>query len=42
MQVREVGSGATQRLAREKLLEAARRRQIDVVLVWHWTAGADR
>ena len=34
MQVREVGSGATQRLAREKLLEAARRRQIDVVLVW--------
>jgi putative DNA-invertase from lambdoid prophage Rac len=34
MQVREVGSGATQRQAREKLLEAARRRQIDVVLVW--------
>jgi predicted site-specific integrase-resolvase len=31
MQVREVGSGATQRQAREKLLEAARRRQIDVV-----------
>jgi putative DNA-invertase from lambdoid prophage Rac len=34
MQVREVGSGATQRQAREKLLEAARRRQVDVVLVW--------
>ena len=34
MQVREVGSGATQRQAREKLLEAARRREIDAVLVW--------
>jgi DNA invertase Pin-like site-specific DNA recombinase len=34
MQVREVGSGAAQREAREKLLQAARRRQIDVVLVW--------
>jgi putative DNA-invertase from lambdoid prophage Rac len=34
MQVREVGSGAAQRHAREKLLEAARRREIDVVLVW--------
>src|SRR5271167_3315272 len=34
MQVREVGSGAPKRQAREKLLEAARRRQIDVVLVW--------
>jgi DNA invertase Pin-like site-specific DNA recombinase len=34
MQVREVVSGATQRQAREKLLEAARRREIDVVLVW--------
>lgn len=34
MQVREVGSGATRRQAREKLLEAARRRAIDVVLVW--------
>src|SRR4051812_34872119 len=33
-QVREVNSGATQREAREKLLEAARRREIDVVLVW--------
>ncbi|MGH9719430.1 MAG: recombinase family protein [Bryobacteraceae bacterium] len=34
MQVREVGSGAVQREVREKLLEAARRREIDVVLVW--------
>jgi DNA invertase Pin-like site-specific DNA recombinase len=33
MQVREVGSGAAKRQAREKLLEAARRREIDVVLV---------
>ena len=34
VQVREVGSGAAKREAREKLLEAARRREIDVVLVW--------
>ena len=34
MQIREVGSGAAQRQARERLLEAARRREIDVVLVW--------
>jgi len=34
MQVKEVGSGASQRQAREKLLQAARRREIDVVLVW--------
>ena len=34
MQVKEVGSGASQRQLREKLLDAARRRQIDVVLVW--------
>jgi len=32
--VREVGSGAAKREAREKLIEAARRREIDVVLVW--------
>src|SRR4029077_14529668 len=32
--VREVGSGAAKRKAREKLLETARRREIDVVLVW--------
>jgi hypothetical protein len=34
MQVKEVGSSAAQREAREKLLEAARRREIDSVLVW--------
>jgi DNA invertase Pin-like site-specific DNA recombinase len=34
MQVREVNSGAAKREAREKLLEAARRRDIDLVLVW--------
>jgi DNA invertase Pin-like site-specific DNA recombinase len=34
MQIREIGSGATKREARETLLEAARRREIDVVLVW--------
>ncbi len=34
MQVREVGSGAAHRQARERLMEAARRREIDIVLVW--------
>src|ERR1700694_459635 len=34
LQVKEVGSGASQRQLREKLLNAARRREIDVVLVW--------
>ena len=34
MQVREVNSGAVKREGRERLLEAARRREIDVVLVW--------
>ena len=34
MQVKEVGSGASQQQMREKLLEAARRREVDVVLVW--------
>ena len=33
MQVKEVGSGATQRQRREELMEAARRRKIDVVVV---------
>src|SRR5213593_5236938 len=32
LQVKEIGSGASQR--REKLLEAAHRREIDMVLVW--------
>ena len=34
LQVREVNSGAAQREAREKILEAARRREIDLVVVW--------
>jgi hypothetical protein len=34
MQMKEVGSGASQRQMREKLIEAARRRDIDVALVW--------
>jgi DNA invertase Pin-like site-specific DNA recombinase len=34
MQVKEVGSGASERQMRGKLIEAARRRDIDVVLVW--------
>lgn len=34
MQVREVNSGGAKREAREKLLEAACRREIDLVLVW--------
>lgn len=34
MQVNEVGSGAAHREARERLMEAARRREADVVLVW--------
>ena len=34
LQVREVNSGAARREAREKLLEASRRREIDLVLVW--------
>ncbi len=32
--IREIGSGASQRERGEKLLEAARRPEIDVVLVW--------
>ncbi len=34
LQVKEVGSGAVQRQLRGKLLDAARRREINVVLVW--------
>src|SRR5215471_15866564 len=34
LQVREMNSGAVRREAREKVLVAARRREIDVVLVW--------
>ena len=34
VQLKEVGSGTVRREVREKLLEAARRREIDVVVVW--------
>src|SRR5271168_4016284 len=34
MQVKEVGSGAIARKQRQELIDAARRREIDVVLVW--------
>jgi DNA invertase Pin-like site-specific DNA recombinase len=34
LQIREVSSGAARREAREKILEAVRRRDIDLVLVW--------
>src|SRR3954452_919948 len=34
LQVKEVGSGASERELRQKMMEAARRRQIDIVLVW--------
>src|SRR5438105_5422372 len=33
-EVKEVGSGAKQRPQREELLKAARRRELDVILVW--------
>jgi putative DNA-invertase from lambdoid prophage Rac len=33
-QVKDVGSGARERSGREELLKAARRREIDVVVVW--------
>jgi hypothetical protein len=34
MQVKEVGSGAVDRESSQQLINAARRREIDVVLVW--------
>ena len=34
MQIRDVNSGVARREGREKLLEAARRREVDLVLVW--------
>ena len=33
-QVEEVGSGAKQRPKREELLKAARRREVDAIVVW--------
>ena len=34
LQVKEVGSGASERELRQKLMDAARLREIDIVLVW--------
>ena len=34
LEVKDVGSGVTARPSREKLIETARRREIDSVLVW--------
>src|SRR5580700_7663131 len=34
LQIKEVGSGAAEREMRQQLLDAARRRELDVVLVW--------
>ena len=34
VQIKEIGSGAVERELREKVMAAARRREIDVVLVW--------
>ena len=34
VQIKEVGSGAVERELREKVMTAARRREIDIVLVW--------
>ena len=40
-QVKEMGSGASQRELRETLIAHARRREIDVVLVWRLDRGGD-
>lgn len=42
LQIKEVGSGAVEREMRQQLLDAARRRELDVVLVWRLIAGAGR
>jgi putative DNA-invertase from lambdoid prophage Rac len=42
LQVKEIGSGASERQLREQLLAAARRREIDVVLVWRLDRWAGR
>jgi putative DNA-invertase from lambdoid prophage Rac len=34
LQIKDVGSGASERLQRELLLKAARRRELDAILVW--------
>jgi putative DNA-invertase from lambdoid prophage Rac len=38
-EVKETGSGSTQRSKRELLLKAARRHETDVIWVWRWTGG---
>ena len=39
LQVKEIVSGASERELRQKLMEAARRREIDIVLVWRLDRG---
>jgi putative DNA-invertase from lambdoid prophage Rac len=34
LKIEEIGSGATSRLRREELLRAARRKEIDIIVVW--------
>ena len=34
LQIKDVGSGASDRAQREQLMQAARRRELDVILVW--------
>jgi predicted site-specific integrase-resolvase len=41
-EVKEVGSGASVRELRQKLLDAARRRDLDVIVVWRSIAGDGR
>lgn len=41
LEVQETASGAKHRPKREELLQAARRRSIDAIIVWKLTAGAD-
>jgi predicted site-specific integrase-resolvase len=39
-EIREIGSGASQRSKRKELLAAIRRRELDAVIVCAWTDGA--
>jgi putative DNA-invertase from lambdoid prophage Rac len=41
LSIKEIGSGAAERELREKLLDSARRREIDVVLVWRGRSLVD-
>jgi putative DNA-invertase from lambdoid prophage Rac len=34
LQIKEVGSGAKTRPQREELLKAARRREVDIIIMW--------